>query len=124
MEITLFGTPRTKKNSQRFITLKDGRRFLLQSKLYLEYEKDCLKQITGDMQKKIDYPIELELTIYKQDKRLSDLVGYAQSIQDILVKGKVLKDDNYKIIKSVKTIFGGIDKENPRVEIKLKELEN
>ena len=119
MEITLFGVPRTKKNSQRFITLKDGRKFLIQNKLYLEYEKDCLKQLTGNFQKEIDYPIELTITIYKQDKRISDLVGYAQSIQDILVKGKVLKDDNYKIIKIIKTIFGGIDTINPRAEIKI-----
>lgn len=46
MEIVLYGRPITKKNSQR-IVFANGRKMLLPSKQYIEFEKNCLKQITG-----------------------------------------------------------------------------
>lgn len=122
MKFVLYGKPRTKKNSTRFVTLRDGRKFLLSSRLYTEFENNCLKQITRGSRKMINKPVSVSIKVYKTDKRKSDLVGYLQSVSDILVKAEVLRDDNYTIIKNYNGSFVDIDKINPRVEITITEL--
>ena len=37
--------------------------------------------------------------------------------QDVLVKANKLPDDNYKYVPEIISKFGGIDKQNPRMEI-------
>ena len=46
-----------------------GRPRLIQSKAYREYEKDCLQQITGDMQDEIAEPMEVSCLYYLKNKR-------------------------------------------------------
>lgn len=122
MKITLYGIPRTKKNGQRFITLKDGRRFLIQNKNYLQWEKDCLVQILKPMKKKFDIPINIKAVIYKPDLRKSDLVGYLQAISDLFTKAEVIADDNYTIVAGYDGSRIEIDKNNPRCEIEITNL--
>lgn len=122
MKLTLIGQPRTKKNSSRFVTLKDGRKFLLPSKEFSEYEKECLIQIQRSLRQLINTPVSVAIRVYKKDYRKSDLVGYLQSISDILVKAEVLEDDNYTIIRSYNGSFVAVDAENPRVEIEITDL--
>jgi len=122
MKIILFGIPRTKKNSQQIITHRSGRKFIIQSKLYLQWEKDCLRQITGPLKVKIDYPVNLKVLIYKKDKRRSDLCNYLAAVQDMLVKAEVLLDDNWNIVASVDGSRLFYDKENPRCEIEIKKV--
>lgn len=71
--------------------------------------------------------VEIELHIYARDRRLFD-IGNVGSIHekfflDALVELGKLPDDTYKYIAKTTTQFMGIDKENPRVEIIIKELE-
>lgn len=42
MHLTLYGDPRTKKNSARILKSRSGRRFVAPSKAYVDYETDCL----------------------------------------------------------------------------------
>jgi Holliday junction resolvase RusA-like endonuclease len=44
-------------------------------------------------------------------------------MDDILVKHKVISDDNYKIVASHDGTRVYVDKENPRVEIDIRKLE-
>jgi Holliday junction resolvase RusA-like endonuclease len=67
----------------------------------------------------IDTPIAITLTYYLPDMRLRDLDNYGKAIFDKLVSDGVLKDDNYKIIQDIRILFGGIDKGNPRVDIRI-----
>lgn len=50
--------------------------------------------------KNINVPINLKCTFYVPDRRKRDLTNLENAIADILVKYKVLEDDNYNIIAS------------------------
>ena len=90
---------RPKKNSQQII-YRNGKAIIIQSKLYLQFERDCayfLKKYA----KGIEYPINLKCTFYVADKRKRDIVNLLNAIQDVLVKYNVIKDDNYNIVAGV-----------------------
>lgn len=96
--------PRSKKNSQQMIFL-NGRPRLIQSKLYLQYEKDCA-YFLKPLKEPIDKPINLKCTFIVPNKRKRDLSNLLNAIQDILVHYKILADDNYMVVESVeKTII-------------------
>lgn len=42
--------------------------------------------------------------------------------EDSLTAAKVISDDNYKVVRKITAIPGGIDKENPRVEVRIREI--
>lgn len=70
-----------------------------QSKLYKNFERECgyfLKRYESN----INYSVNLKCTFYVSDKRKRDLTNLENAIADILVKYKVLQDDNYNIIQS------------------------
>lgn len=118
--------PKTKKNSSRIVQkrTKNGKSFpiLLPSEAYSKYEKDCEEYIPFDLDT-INYPINLKCTFYMQTKRKTDLTNLLQAICDILVKYKVIEDDNYNIIRSFdgSTVF--YDHDNPRTIIEITKKE-
>lgn len=71
--------------------------------------------------------IALELHIYASNKRLFDIDNIAsvhtKYVLDCLVRAGKLEDDNYLYVPQTHTYFEGIDKDNPRVEIIIKEIE-
>lgn len=90
---------KSKKNHQQLI-YKNGRPIIIQSKQYLEFERDCayfLKRYA----RHIDYPINLKCVFYISDRRKRDLTNFLNAIQDVLVKYDVIADDNYNIVQSV-----------------------
>lgn len=96
---------RPKKNSQQIIFNRQTHRpMIIQSKQYLEFEKICgvyMKPLAKQLGKPIDYPINLKCTFYFGDRRRRDTVNMLEAIQDILVKYKILEDDNYTIVASL-----------------------
>lgn len=116
MKFTIPLPPRTKKNSQQII--KNG--IIIQSKAYRQYEKDCGWFIPKC--EAINYPVNLKAVFYIDADRKSDLVGYLQAIQDILVKYGVLEDDNRRIVHSTDGSYVDVDRKNPRVEIEITEV--
>ena len=129
IKITLQGRPVTKKNSQRMVVAGNGRRFLIQSKQYLQYEKDCLWQIKGQLtalslQRRLPKPvlfpiigeISLQILYYMPDKRRPDLLNLEQATADILEKARVIENDK-NIVSFDGSRIVGIDKANPRTEI-------
>lgn len=92
---------RSKKNSQQIvINPKTKRPIVIQSKLYKQFEKDC-GLFLNRYKLNIDYPINLKCTFIVPDKRKRDIVNLLNAIQDILVKYKVIADDNYNIVQSI-----------------------
>ena len=92
---------RSKKNSLQILTnSKTGRPFVAQSKLYKEFEKLCWNYLYK-YQLNIDYPVNLKCIFYTPDRRKRDLVNLLNSIQDVLVKCRVISDDNSNIVQSV-----------------------
>ena len=119
MEFTIPVAPRTKKNSQSFVTLKTGRTILLPSKTYREFEKQVVgwTHSTFGNLKPISNPINLCCKFYMDKNYKSDLVGYLQAIQDALIKAKFIEDDNHNIVQSVNGSEVFLDRDNPRIEI-------
>lgn len=112
-------SPRTKKNSSQIVMCK-GRPIIIPSKLYKQYEKDCEPYIPK--METIDTQVNVRCLYYMPTRRLCDLNNLLEATTDMLVKYKVIEDDNY-------TIVGGHDgsrveycKEMPRVEIYIEEL--
>lgn len=60
---------------------------------------------------------QVVLKFYAPDKRPADLSNKAESVMDLLVDSGILKDDNWFVVHNLSLVFGGVDKENPRVEI-------
>ena len=109
--------PRSKKNSQEIVfNRKTGHRMVIQNKRYIEFEKECKKHLPI-LDKPIDCPVNLQCKFYVKDARRRDIVNFLNAIQDILVKFKVLKDDNYNIITSLDGCSMEINREYPHIEI-------
>ena len=91
---------RSKKNSQQiFVNRRTGRKFVTQSNIYKKFEKEC-SYFLPKLKKPIDKPINLKCTFIVPDRRKRDLTNLENAIADILVKYKVLADDNYNVINS------------------------
>lgn len=117
LKIEIPVAPCSKKNSQEIVfNRKTGRRMIIQSKRYTEFEKQC-KAHLPKLDKPIDYSINLQCNFYVKDARRRDIVNYLNAIQDILVKFEVLEDDNYNIISSLNNCSMAINREYPHIEI-------
>ena len=116
MKITILIPPRTKKNSQQIIYIK-GRPMIIQSKLYRDYERACSEYIPKV--NTINCKCSVKCLFYMPTKRRVDLTNLLEAIDDILVKYKVLEDDNYNIIDNHDGSRVYYDKEHPRTEIEI-----
>ena len=121
MKFTIYGNPITKKN-HGYIAMVKGHPIMLPSKQYQEYEKKA-KEYMPDIDT-IDYPIILKCNYFMEAKRKCDLVNLLQATCDVLVKYKIIEDDNYNIITSFDGSSVDYDKETPRAEIEIIKREN
>lgn len=122
IDITLKGRPATKKNSGR-IVFKNGKRIIIPSEAYENYEDACLWQLAGK-KLHISGVIVVECKYYLPNKRSwPDLIGLLQATSDILTKAKVIDDDKW-ICSYGNSCIAGIDKENPRAEIRIMDRKN
>ena len=119
--ITLIGRPITKKNHQQMVVAGNGRKFLIQSKAYRQYEKDCLKQLMYLYKgKTITGQLSMKALYYMPTKARPDLLNLLQASADILEKAKVIENDK-NIYSFDGSRIAGVDKLNPRCEILLEE---
>lgn len=122
MHLTLYGDPRTKKNSARILRTRSGAPFVAPSKAYADYETDCLRQIKRP-RSPISARVNVKCVYYMATRRKVDLANLIEATCDILVKGGVLEDDNSKVVAAHDGSRVEIDQKNPRVEIEIKEME-
>ena len=70
-----------------------------------------------------DGPYRFTYTVYPASNRKFDISNVCSIIDkftcDALIEIGVITDDSYKIIPSIDYRFGGVDKENPRVELNI-----
>jgi len=119
------GEPRSKKNHTQLVGIgkqcpvckKKERMLPIQSKQYLQYEKDCAWFLNPRPSKPIDFPVNICCTFYMKTKRRVDGLNLLAAIDDILVKYGVLEDDNRDIVVDHAGSRALYDKQNPRVEI-------
>ena len=122
MKITIQGDTPSKKNS-RIVLCRGGKPVNIPGKNYREWHKDALWRIEDQNISTCPYKeVKAEIKIFPKTKRKADLTNKAESVMDLLVDAEVLEDDNWSIVKEVRIIFGGVDKDNPRAECELKEV--
>lgn len=121
--LTLEGVPRTKKNSQRILRGTGGGRYIAPSKKYIEYEQLCLYQIRRP-RRAIDQPVSVQCLYYMPDRRRVDLTNLLEATDDILVRAGVLADDCAAIVASHDGSRVLVDRQRPRVEIKIERMED
>ena len=113
MQFTIPIEPRTKKNSQQIILVK-GRPMIIPSKQYKEFEQSALWYIERIG---IDYPVNVKALFYMKTRRRVDLTNLLEALDDVLVKGGMLIDDNSQIIVGHDGSRVLYDKNNPRIEV-------
>ena len=114
MRIVIPITPTTKKNSNQIVKVR-GRYMVIPSAKYKKFEKDCGQYFPKV--ETIDYPVNVKCLYWMPTRRRVDLVNLQEATLDILVKYKVLADDNSNIVVSMNGSQVLYDKENPRTEI-------
>lgn len=95
------------------------------AKMKKDNEKIVIYYIRKSKLKKVkQYPITLRITWYEKDRRkdIDNITFATKSIQDALVKEGILIDDSQKYINKVEHIVL-VDKENPRIEVELLNME-
>lgn len=115
--------PRTKKNSQQ-VFVRNGRIINIPSKLYKQFEEECLKVIPKKFRKKIDYPVNIKAIFYTESRRRIDITNLLSALDDMLVKAEVIEDDCRDIVVSHDGSRVYWDKENPRIEVGITEVKN
>jgi len=118
------GPPVTKKNSQQIVRAgKGGRLFIKQSARYEQYEATASYFLSPKPPDPIDYPVNVKCTYFMPSRRRVDLSNLLAATHDVLTKFFILADDNRDVIASVDGSRVYYDKENPRVEITIKPID-
>ena len=116
-------TPITKKNSQRIlVNTRTGKPFIAPSAQYKQYERSAMWFLKHRTQT-INYPVNIKVLFYMPTRRRTDLTNLLEAIDDIMVKVGLLEDDSYNIVASHDGSRVFYDKENPRTEIYIEEVE-
>lgn len=109
--------PKTKKNSQQILyNTKTKKPFIQQSSVYKRYERDAGWFVKWH-KPPINEPVNVKCIFYRDSERRCDLTNLLEAIDDILVKYKVLADDNFNVIVSHDGSRVKVDKKKPRTEI-------
>lgn len=120
MKFTIPLPPVTKKNSSRIVRYGSGYK-LIPSAAYQQYEQEALKIIRR--QQTIKERVEVSALFYMKTRRRVDLTNLLEALDDVLVKARVLDDDNSNIIVSHDGSRVLYDKVNPRTEVTITRLE-
>lgn len=121
--ITIYGIPRSKKNSSRVVMCGRYPK-ILPSKAFEEYEKACKPYVPA---LGINYPVNIEAVFYMDIDYLNkvkkiDLVNLEEALLDVLVKYGCIEDDNVRIVRTMNGSRLDYDKSNPRVEVTITEI--
>lgn len=122
MKLIYQGVIYSKKNSKSIITnRRTGRPMIVASKRAKDMEKNMVREfsIQRGERSAINRPSSVCMKLYRKDNIKRDLDNVATSVLDGLVRGEVIADDNYSIVKSLHIEDCGVDKNNPRVEIEI-----
>lgn len=124
--------PRTKKNHQRIagtgkrcpVCKRYLRQYVLQSRVHDEYKRKAIRFLAGQLEEPISAPVQVTYLFYMKTHRIVDKSGLMQAADDLLVEAGILADDNSRILVSHDGTRVLYDKENPRTEIYITEMED
>ena len=116
--------PITKKNSQQILTNhRTGKPFIAPSRQYKRYEQAAMWYLNPKPKVPLSGRYRVATVFYMPTRRRVDLTNLMEAAHDVLVAAGILADDNNTIIASVDGSRVLYDKENPRTEIIIQELE-
>lgn len=118
---------RTKKNHMSIVGTgakcpkcgKKARLFIRQGRANNEYTLKAAQYLTPRPREPIAEQVQIVYRVYTGTRRVVDDLNLYASLDDLLVKEGVLKDDNRKIIRSRDGSRVLYDKERPRAEIRI-----
>ena len=117
LNITIQGEPCSKANSRRLVKSKTGRPLFIKSQKALDYVKSFERQC-----KKIN-------PLYEKDVAVKITIYYASRRPDLdeslildCMQGLVYANDRQ--VKEKHIIWGGVDKDNPRAEISVWDIQD
>ncbi|MGN1382116.1 MAG: RusA family crossover junction endodeoxyribonuclease [Eubacterium sp.] len=107
--------PRTKKNSQRIVTI-GGHPRVIPSRAYKDYE-EAVGYYLPRLKDPISAPVNVKAVFFMPTRRRVDLVNLEEALLDVLVRYGVLEDDNSKVVAAMDGSRVAYDKEHPRTEV-------
>ena len=113
IKIVILGRIPSKKNS-RVTNRKTGMSFC--SLKYKQWHRQASNQLLFG-KPVLSSIFSIKIMFFWPDLRRTDMSNKAESIMDLLVDNKILKDDCWKIVPSLELVSAGVDKINPRAEI-------
>ena len=123
--IFIAGNTPSSKNSKQFVTLKNGKTLLINSKTVQKYLKESKadwlinKNKFLSMVKNKSKPYKVELFFIRDSKRRFDYINAAQIIFDLMQEyGYIEDDDSTNVI----PIFRGFEVDKTRAGVKIEVL--
>lgn len=127
IKISIPVKPVTKKNSQQITTNpKTGRPFIIPSKQFRDFEKECkpyMLQIKNEIGQ-IKFPVNIKCVFFVDKRFKYDLTNLLEAIDDVLVNYGILLDDNRDILAAHDGSRVFYDRFKPRIEIEITELKD
>jgi len=119
----IFAAPRTKKTHSR-IVMAGNRPRLLPSATFAAWNRIAQLQLakfraSTFVQLPLTEPVTVAAMFYR-DKNTGDLVNYMQALADALQEGGIVKNDSQIRIWDGSRLL--VDKDNPRVEVWIREI--
>ena len=123
MKIIIPGEVICKKNHQ--MPIRMGKRtIIIPGPKFKEYEKSSVSELKRYHKWFGAYPVIVETYFYRKTLRKFDFDNMQATVNDVLVKAGILEDDSMlHVIPAIKGHGWEKDKEHPRVEITIKEIQ-
>ncbi len=124
MRLTITGNVPSQKNRKIIsVNRATGKPFLRSADSVKVWQQSALIQLKQQFRglQVTDYPININIVVYYDNKRRHDLDNALGTIMDALTAAEVIEDDDTSHIECIVIQFGGYDKTNPRVEVYLDE---
>jgi Holliday junction resolvase RusA-like endonuclease len=135
LTLTYHGVIYSKKNSKRIVTNWRTRRPIIVSNrnaknqeaaMGWEFREQAKKEGWRALKEKnkelADHQYKIEIAVWQKDLRRRDLDNQATAILDGLVVAGVIPDDSCDAVPRLLIEYKGVDRENPRAEIKITEV--
>ena len=131
LELTYNGVVTAKKNSKQIIwNHRLKRPMLISNKRAKKQEGDMVSVFTLGaydegwtcFEDRSNSTFSIEIKIWNKDLRRRDLDNQATAILDALVLAGVIPDDGVDFVPRLSVEYKGVDRENPRAVIKIKEI--